>query len=70
MPQMDREGEGHATSRLRKNAAARIQRLRSIVNDGRDPSLIERYAIGLLTPNCTAHPILMRFYKLLGVRKG
>jgi hypothetical protein len=50
--QMDRAsdvaGEGHATSRLRTNAAntaARMRRLRPIVNDARDPSLIDRHAV-------------------------
>ena len=77
MSQMDRAsdaaGEGHATSRLRTNAAntaARIRRLRPIVNDGRDPSLIDRHAVRPLTPNFSAHAILGRFYKLLGVRNG
>jgi hypothetical protein len=55
--QMDRAGEGHATSRLRPI-------------DGRDQSLIDRYAVGPLTPNYSAHRIWVRFYKLRGVSNG
>jgi len=55
--QINRAGEGHATSRLRPI-------------DGRDRSLNDRCAVEPLTPNYSADTIWVRFYKLRGVSNG